>query len=421
MRFSIFWFRNDLRLDDNPALHKAIYNSDRLLPLYIFDENEYSTFSSGVKKVGDHRFRFILESLEDLRNNLKRKNSDLLILKGEAVLLFKGLCEKFTISKIYSTYEYGLHEKELEKKISLEVPLEIVEGNTLYSIPDLPFKIENLPKHFTAFREKLEKVSNIQKILDVPETFPPLPERFKIEYEFEIPQRNNLKKIFIGGTGEAMHRVQYYFFQSRLLSNYKNTRDQISGFDNSSKLSPYLSRGCISPKRIYFEIQKYETEIEKNESTYWLYFELLWRDYFKFVALQKREKLFLKDGWAGESNRFNKDVHLYERWAKAKLGEPLIDSFINELNQTGYMSNRGRQIVASYFAKELKIDWRWGAEWFESQLIDYDVASNYGNWAYQAGVGNDPRKDRTFNLKIQSQKYDPENKFINQWSSNPGI
>jgi deoxyribodipyrimidine photo-lyase len=195
------------------------------------------------------------------------------------------------------------------------------------------------------------------------------------------------------------------------------------GLDYSSKFSPWLANGCISPRYIYEEIKKYEHERTANESTYWLVFELIWRDYFRFVAMKFGNKIFQKYGLKPESyvktqttTAINKtERNIFEKWRLGETGVPLIDANMKELLATGYMSNRGRQNVASFLVKDLQIDWRWGAAWFESQLIDYDVCSNWGNWLYVAGVGNDPRENRYFNILKQATNYASKGEYVKHW------
>tara|TARA_B100001113_G_C20776278_1_gene477519 strand:- start:113 stop:637 length:525 start_codon:yes stop_codon:yes gene_type:complete len=165
---------------------------------------------------------------------------------------------------------------------------------------------------------------------------------------------------------------------------------------------------------IYHSIKDYEKKIEKNQSTYWMIFELIWRDFFKYISIINGNKIFKVGGILDKNYKWIHDKKLFEKWINGNTPEPFVNANMLELKYTGWMSNRGRQNVASYLSKENNIDWRWGAEYFESKLIDYDVHSNYGNWMYVSGVGNDPR-DRKFNIKFQAERYDPNNKFQNLW------
>ena len=211
-----------------------------------------------------------------------------------------------------------------------------------------------------------------------------------------------------------MERLEQYFWKSKKLSYYKNTRNGLLGTDYSSKFSPWLANGSLSPKMIYWEIKRYETEIQKNQSTYWLIFELIWRDYFKFISLKHGNKVFKIGGIKEREYHWKTDGKLFSEWAEGRTSEPFVNANMIELNQTGWMSNRGRQNVASFLAKDMKMDWRLGAAYFESLLVDYDVHSNYGNWMYVSGVGNDPR-DRKFEVQWQAERYDPLGKFQKLW------
>jgi deoxyribodipyrimidine photo-lyase len=219
---------------------------------------------------------------------------------------------------------------------------------------------------------------------------------------------------FSGGTSAGMERLEHYFWKSKKLSYYKNTRNGLVGTDYSSKFSSWLANGSLSPKMIYWEIKRYEKEIQKNQSTYWLIFELIWREYFKYISLKHGNKVFKIGGILERDYHWKTDQRLFNEWAEGRTSEPFVNANMIELKQTGWMSNRGRQNVASFFAKDMKMDWRIGAAYFESLLVDYDVHSNYGNWMYVSGVGNDPR-DRKFDVQWQAERYDAQGKFQKHW------
>lgn len=188
------------------------------------------------------------------------------------------------------------------------------------------------------------------------------------------------------------------------------------GADYSSKFSPWLALGCLSPRYIYQQVKVYEAEYGSNDSTYWLIFELIWRDYFRFVMKKHGRKVFFLDGFNGAiASGRERNTELLQRWINGETGDAFVDANMRELKYTGFMSNRGRQNVASYLIDQMQIDWRLGASYFEEQLIDYDVASNWGNWSYIAGVGNDPRGKRVFNTEKQAKDYDPEGDYRTLW------
>jgi len=162
-------------------------------------------------------------------------------------------------------------------------------------------------------------------------------------------------------------------------------------------------------------VKEYEAKHGANDSTYWLIFELIWRDYFRFAMKKHKSAFFQKGGIQQRSPATIDDTNALQRWVNGKTGVDFVDANMNELRLTGFMSNRGRQIVASYLCNDLKLDWRLGASYFEEQLIDYDVASNWGNWAYLAGVGNDPRGNRYFDVAKQAKVYDAGGEYRGEW------
>ena len=221
--------------------------------------------------------------------------------------------------------------------------------------------------------------------------------------------------LFRGGENEAIARATHYLMDSGCLSSYKETRNGLIGADYSSKFSPWLAWGCISPRTIYFMIKEYEALHGANDSTYWLIFELIWRDYFRFAMKKHKAKFFKKGGIQNRPPKTRDDNKALLNWMNGNTGVDLVDANMNELRLTGFMSNRGRQNVASFLCNDLQLDWRYGAAYFEQQLIDYDVASNWGNWAYLAGVGNDPRGNRYFDIAKQARQYDTASEYRKLW------
>lgn len=220
---------------------------------------------------------------------------------------------------------------------------------------------------------------------------------------------------FLGGETAALSRVTEYFWNKDLLKIYKETRNGMLGPDYSTKFSPWLASGSLSPRFIYEEVKRYEKERLANDSTYWVLFELIWRDYFRFISIKYGNSLFHLGGPRKVEKRWHQDQKLFETWRNGCTGYPLIDANMKELSASGFMSNRGRQIVCSFLVRDMGIDWRMGAEWFETCLLDYDPCSNYGNWTYGAGVGNDPREDRYFSIPKQAKTYDPDGEHVAFW------
>jgi deoxyribodipyrimidine photo-lyase len=427
MKRSIVWFKTDLRLHDNEALVKAIEKSDEIIPVYCFDDDHFKTTEFGFQKTGKFRTQFLLEAVSDLDTTLRKLGSGLLILRGKPELELYKVAKEFGVTKVFAKREVAYEEKQTEERVEKEVwklncTLESFSTSTLYHAQDLPFSIKDIPDVFTNFRKQIERESSIRDIFQKPTSIksPTLPslilptiselglDRFK-------PERRAALE-FIGGESEGYKRLNHYFFETQHIAEYKKTRNGMIGEAYSTKFSPWLALGCLSPREIYYELKKYESQFGANASTYWLVFELLWRDYFRFMMKKYRHKFFQHSGIKDSIEKSHlPNMMVFQKWMHGKTGNDFIDANMIELNQTGFMSNRGRQNVASYLCNDLKIDWRYGAAYFEQQLIDYDVCSNWGNWAYLAGVGNDPRGKRYFDIEKQSNEYDPQSFYRNLW------
>ena len=427
MKTAIVWFKTDLRVEDNETLVKAIAQSEQIIPVYCFDDAHFETTLYGFKKTGGYRTQFLLESLLDLDATLRALGSGLLIVKGKPEIEIPKIVQEYKAQKVFAKREVAFEEKQTEKLVQAELfklrcELETFSTSTLYHAEDLPFSIKDIPDVFTNFRKKTEKESKIRSVFVAPEQINSpeipkieLPTLIDLNLEF-MPVDSRAAIQFKGGETEAINRLNYYFYETKNLSNYKETRNGMVGADYSSKFSAWLAMGCISPRFIYTEVKKYEKQFGANDSTYWLVFELLWRDFFRFMFKKHQTKFFLYSGIKTEKvNSKSLNEKLLSQWINGTTNSDFINSNMFELKQTGFMSNRGRQNVASYFCNELNMDWRLGAAYFEEQLIDYDVCSNWGNWAYLAGVGNDPRGHRYFNIEKQANDYDKNKVFRNLW------
>ncbi len=428
---NIYWFRNDLRLHDNEGFLKATQGPGEVLPVFIFDPRIFEKSSLGFRKTGVYRARFILESVANLRASLRKKGGDLLIRIGEPERVLAELAEQNDVSEVHLSKEIAQEETDIESSLSkrlkqLNVDMVFTWMSTLYHVRDLPFAINRLPEVFTNFRKKVEKEAAVRPTVAEPErvNLPAdyetgeIPTLAELGFEEnEIPQSDPRGVLdYQGGETAGLQRLHDYLWKSDHIATYKETRNGLLGADYSSKFSAWLSLGCLSPRHIYEEIKRYEAERTANQSTYWLIFELLWRDFFHFVMLRWGTRLFKPSGLKlAKDKRWSHDRALFEKWKMGQTGVPFVDANMREIAATGFMSNRGRQNVASFLAHDLGIDWTWGAAWFESLLIDYDVCSNWGNWNYVAGVGNDPRQDRYFNQYSQATRYDGEGDYVRHW------
>ena len=422
---SLVWFRNDLRILDHNGLAKASKNSERLFGIYCFDSKLFINNNFGFPKMNAFRASFILESIKELKAELLKRNISLIVKIGEPNKIISDFIKDQNIDNIYYQYEWTDEEINEEKlllsKIDPNVKIEKYFDQFLFHPDDVDQSF--VTDIFTSFRKYCEKNVLVREIVEP--TFSFSKENLINDYDNKLPTLNDLGLNnyemdsrtafpFSGGCLSAKERLNYYLWESKKVSFYKKTRNGLLGRDYSSKLSAWLANGSISPREIYWQIKNYEKDIMKNQSTYWMIFELIWRDFFKYISLKYGNKIFKIGGILEKEYNWLKDHKKFQNWVDGRTSEPFVNANMIELKCTGWMSNRGRQNVASFLSKELLIDWRWGANYFESMLIDYDVHSNYGNWMYVSGVGNDPR-DRKFNIKFQADRYDPNNKFQNLW------
>lgn len=232
----------------------------------------------------------------------------------------------------------------------------------------------------------------------------------------KVDERTALPANYRGGETYALSRVQDYIWTKDLLKVYFDTRNGMIGSDYSTKFAPWLALGNVSPRYIAKECAKYEEERVQNKSTYWVVFELLWRDYFKFFAKKHGDELFYLNGTVGEKaarRKWGVDPKHIKAWKEGMTGYPLVDANMRELKATGFMSNRGRQNVASFLAIDMNMDWRYGAWHFEETLLDFDVHSNWGNWCSAAGMTGG-RLNR-FNIVKQSKDYDFGGEYVRLW------
>nr|VDD28301.1 unnamed protein product [Brassica oleracea] len=431
---TILWFRNDLRVLDNDALYRAWSSSDTVLPVYCLDPRLFhTTHFFSFPKTGALRGAFLMECLADLRKNLMRRGLNLLIRSGKPEDILPSLAKDFGAHTVFAHKETCSEELHVErlvdkalKRVGNGTKLELIWGSTMYHKDDLPFDVLELPDIYTQFRKSVETNCRIRSSTRIPVSIGPTP---CVDNWGDVPTLGQLglepQEVtrgmrFVGGEsaglGRSVHKgCMSVFYLQDLLKVYKETRNGMLGPDYSTKFSPWLAFGCISPRFIYEEVQRYERERVANNSTYWVLFELLWRDYFRFLSIKCGNSLFHLGGPRNVQGEWSQDKRLFESWRDGKTGYPLIDANMKELSTTGFMSNRGRQIVCSFLVRDMGLDWRMGAEWFETCLLDYDPCSNYGNWTYGAGVGNDPREDRYFSIPKQAQNYDPEGEYVAFW------
>ncbi len=393
----LYWHRSDLRLHDNECLVRACADDNQVLPVYVYDERHYRRLDLGFRKTGFMRYRYLQDTLHDLRENYRKLGGEILIAYGKPEEILPQLMAEHQCDELIFQNEIMSEETEVElllaenlKKQSCE--LTPVWGRTLYHLDDIPFAPTEVPLTSKAFRINTSKATQPRELFPTPvkinvislENYGEVDQRTKINFSDEELATGYDADVFPAGETAALARLRYYTFDSELLTNYKWTRNRSLGTDYSSKFSPYLSHGSLSPRMIYHTVKDYEEKIKRNRSTWWLVFEVVWRDYFSFLGLRFGDKVFYSGGYKSVKTDWKEDYDLFDRWKYGKTGIPFVDAHMHQLNRTGFMSNRGRVNTASFFSRDYGVDWRWGAAWFESLLLDYDVHANWFNWNVQA-------------------------------------
>ncbi|WLI74564.1 DASH family cryptochrome [Halomonas alkalicola] len=420
MSLTLAWLRHDLRLADNP-LFQFETPPEQLLCVYVLDRAWLETLPGlEAARIGPARLRFLWESLIALRGELLRRGSDLLVRVGDPVMVVAELADRHGASQVRVRRDAGRDEAQqvhrLAERLGEGVALCQPDSGLLLDEASLPVPVAALPGSFSAFRRRVERAGAVSAALPAPVTLPPWPEAAPRGFPplgkvcsraaSWTPDKRTAYR-FVGGEAEGLARLDHYLWQSGAVARYKQTRNGLLGADFSTRFSAWLAHGCLSARQVHDAVRAWEARHGANESSGWVIFELLWRDYFHWAARQEGAALFGPRRLPPRSDAFR-------AWCEGGTGMPFIDAAMRELAATGWLSNRARQNVASYLVHELGVDWRLGAAWFEHALIDFDVSSNWGNWRYVAGVGRDPRGHR-FDVLWQAARYDPDGAYVAHW------
>ncbi|WP_419802617.1 DASH family cryptochrome [Mucilaginibacter sp.] len=421
----LVWFRNDLRIADNEVLTEAVNKGDAILPVYCFDPFYYRVTVFSTQKTGNFRARFINESVADLRQSLQNLGGDLLVRLGDPAVIIPELVQQYQVSEVYHHREVAFEETEISAKVEaalwkMKINLKHFIGHTLHNKEDLPFPIKDIPDAFSVFRKKVERDSQVRRCAVPPQKIK-TPE---IKVLGEIPTLQELGLAepfdderavmrFLGGEKEGLNQLNNFAGENQDKTVKANP---VVGADFANTMSAWLSMGCISPRQIYWQVQQYEKSYGSNVLTTAVILELLWRDYYRFMFKKHGDQFFQKEGFKGQAptEAANQD-ELLEKWKTGQTGVPFIDAVMREMNATGYTSIRGRYNAASFLVRDLHVNWTCGAAYFEEKLIDYSQATNWGNWAALAGVGNDPKENRNLNVVKQAGEIDPKGQYVKLW------
>lgn len=450
---AIHWFRNDLRLHDNAALLRSVTTSRELLCIYVHDPRHDAEVRWGFRRMGRHRRAALADSLQDLARNLGRRGQRLYVARGRPAEVVAALAVALQIHRITCEQIAAPEEQsDLAAVIAAGLPVEAIWQSSLIDPGALPFELPALPRVFTVFRKRVESAGVVPaRALPVPRLLPPPPKFSPASLPasislVEVVSPTTLSALlgvdreegdsratelaladdprsalpyrsaeFRGGESAALQHLDQYF-DSDLPQRYKSTRNGLIGTRYSTRLSAWLASGALSPRLVYEALRAHEARCGSSEETYWIWFELLWRDYFRFLHLCHGRQLYLPSGLSARPTPTH-DSSAFTRWCEGQTDQPFIDAGMRELVTTGYLSNRMRQNVASFLVNDLQCDFRAGAAWFEAMLVDYDACSNQGNWLYLAGRGTDPRDGRRFDPQRQAHLYDRDGAYRGLWSA----
>lgn len=390
----IFWFRRDLRLNDNAGLTNALKNYTNVLPVFILD----SVILDKLEDKTDRRVSFIHETLTSLKHELEELGSTIFVVHTDPVTFFKNVSAK----AVFTNRDYEPYARERDSSVEKilgqrNIPFFTFKDHVIFEKDEIAKDDRKPYTVFTPYSKKWKAT-----------LAPPHIKEFQTSNHF-----SNLKKIspismpslqdigFFDIPSDAPPRL----IKTSVVEKYKENRD-FPGIEGTSKLSVHLRFGTVSIRKLV------SIALKKNET--WLN-ELIWREFYQMIVwhFPKVDKAFKP---AYDQIAWRNDPKVFEAWCEGRTGYPIVDAGMRELNATGFMHNRVRMIVASFLTKHLLIDWRWGEAYFAKKLLDFELASNNGGWQWAAGSGCDAAPYfRVFNPYIQTEKFDPERKYIKKW------
>lgn len=399
MKINVFWFRRDLRLDDNTGLINALNSGLRVLPLFIFDTNITEELP-----VDDHRISFIYDTLESLNNELMKGGGSLCVQKGDPLIIWEKLIHEYEIESVFLNKDYEPYAIERDEKIAsllnkkkirfLKFKDQVIfEENEIIKSDNNPYTI------FTPYKNRW-----MQKVKENPPYNSYMKGMPAMFYQSLLPFPS------LDELGFRRSALKARPYDLSVISEYHKYRD-LPAADRTSYLSPHLRFGTISIRNLTSQAIK-ENQVFLNE--------LIWREFFMQILFHYPGVVTGNFRKTYDGIHWRNDEKEFQRWCNGETGYPFVDAGMRQLNQTGYMHNRVRMITAGFLCKHLLIDWRWGEAYFAGKLFDYELSSNNGNWQWAAGTGCDAAPYfRVFNPEAQQRKFDPRMEYIRKWAGDP--
>jgi deoxyribodipyrimidine photo-lyase len=395
----IFWFRRDLRLDDNAGLYHALRSGNPVLPIFVFDEN----ILSKLEDKADKRVDFIHRTLVQLKAQLRNLGSDLLVFHGTPLEAYKKLLSEYSVKAVYTNRDYEPYAEERDKQIG---ELLIENGASFHTFKDqCIFEKDEVLKDdgkpytvYTPYSKKWKEKGNAFYLSSYPTE-----KYFSNFLKFEAAHFPSLEAIGFEKTDVEIPSSEV---ELDIIKNYHDTRD-IPSIQGTSRLSVHLRFGTISIRRLARMAQETNGKFLN---------ELIWRDFYMMILWHFPHVVGGAFKPQYDQLEWERNEKHFEVWCKGETGYPIVDAGMRELNETGWMHNRVRMVVASFLTKHLLLDWRWGEAYFAKKLIDFELSSNNGGWQWAAGSGCDAAPYfRVFNPDLQTQKFDPQLKYIKKW------
>jgi len=396
---NIFWFRRDLRLDDNAGLYHALKGDNPVLPVFIFDKE----ILDELEDKDDARVTFIHQTIEGIDIELKKYGSSLLVLYDKATNVWDRLLKEYNIAEVYTNHDYEPYAKKRDEAIAQKLKKQGIEFTTYKDqvIFDREEVVKSDGSPYTVYTPYMRKWYETLRpfYLRAYPTKEYLKNLLKTG-DFKIP---TLKEMGFERSSLEIPGKNYAYF----IKDYSDKRD-FPGTKGTSHIGLHLRFGTVSIRELATTANSYKEKTWLNE--------LIWREFYMMILDHFPKTMDRAFRPEYDNIKWVNDEEQFKAWCNGETGYPLVDAGMRELNATGYMHNRVRMVVASFLAKDLLIDWRWGERYFARKLLDYEMASNVGGWQWSAGCGTDAAPYfRIFNPDSQLKKFDPELVYIKKW------